>query len=45
MHRQWPNNVQGSGLCDREISSLMDRKGVERELTGHAVAFHRIGFE
>ena len=45
MHRHWPNNIQGSGLNDREISSLMDRKGIERELTGHGVEFHRISFE
>ena len=45
MHRQWPNNIQGSGLSDREISSLMDRKGIERELTGRGVEVHRISFE
>lgn len=32
IYRQWPNNIQGSGLSDREISFLMDRKGIEREL-------------
>lgn len=45
MYRQWPNNIQGSGLSDREISFLMDRKGIERELTCHGVEFHRISFE
>lgn len=45
IHRQWPNNIQSFGLSDREISFLMDRKGIERELTCHGVEFHRISFE
>lgn len=45
MYGQRPNDIQGSGLSDREISFLMDRKGIERELTCLSVEFHRISFE
>lgn len=45
MCRQWPNNIQCSALSDRETSFLMDRKGIDGELTCHGVEFHRISFE